>query len=307
MPHRKLIKDRDACFEIDAITRVIKNMTPSKITLMQYDHDSERFTFTLPKVIEGHDMMECNKVEVHYINGDNPGVYTVTDLQVDTEDESKVKCSWLLSQNATKEKGSLRFSLRFSCVADDGTIVYAWNSAIFQGISITEGLYNSKVIVEQYADVLEQWKKELEESGGSGGDTDFVVTGASFHVSAPNVPTPCNFSHTYEDIYEAFSNGKEIRCKAGISDDMFEANLTRINESEAVFVTPDFINGYTVLVWFGRGAGTTAMITIVPAGNDADMSNYYTKTEIDSMLGDIDAALDGIISMQNSYIGGGSV
>lgn len=175
MPHRKLIKDIDPCFVIDPITRAIKNASATKTTIMQYDHNSERFTFTLPKTIEGHDMMECNKVEIHYINIEsstkeqNDGVYTVTDLQADAEDATKLKCSWLISQNATKLSGSLNFLLRFSCVAEDGTIEYAWNSGIFAGISVTSGLYNSEVIVEQYADVLEQWKKELENSGGGGG------------------------------------------------------------------------------------------------------------------------------------------
>ena len=180
MPHRKLIKDKDPCFVIDPITRAIKNTSATKTTIMQYDHNSERFTFTLPKTIEGHDMMECNKVEIHYINIEsstkeqNDGIYTVTDLQPDTEDATKLKCSWLISQNATKLSGSLNFLLRFSCVAEDGTIEYAWNSGIFAGISVTSGLYNSEVIVEQYADVLEQWKKELENSGGGGGAVSSV-------------------------------------------------------------------------------------------------------------------------------------
>lgn len=176
MPHRKLIKDKDPCFVIDANTRTIKKQTVNRKTLMQYDHNSERFSFLIPKSIEGHDMMECNKVEVHYINIDAltmeqfSGVYTVTDLQTDTEDAAMLRCSWLISQNATNLSGSLNFLLRFACVAEDGTIEYAWNTEIFTGISVTSGIYNSEVIVEQYADVLEQWKKELENSGsGSGG------------------------------------------------------------------------------------------------------------------------------------------
>lgn len=36
----------------------------------------------------------------------------------------------------------------------------------------------------------------------------------------------------------------------------------------------------------------------------ANLDNYYTKGEIDGIVGDIETALDNIIAMQNSYIGG---
>ena len=40
---------------------------------------------------------------------------------------------------------------------------------------------------------------------------------------------------------------------------------------------------------------------------NVDLSNYYTKAEIDTMIGDIDVALDGVIAIQNELIGGESV
>ena len=39
----------------------------------------------------------------------------------------------------------------------------------------------------------------------------------------------------------------------------------------------------------------------------ADKSSTYTKTDIDSKMGDIETALDSIIAIQNSLIGGDSV
>lgn len=162
MSHNKKIIDDDPCFEIDAITRAIKNLSSSKITVMQFDHNSERFTFTLPRYIEGHDLMECTKAEVHYINVDVPDIYTIDDIAVDSEDESKVKCTWLLSNNATSKVGGLQFLLRFSCIADDGSIEYAWNTGINKDVSISTGIFNADVIVEQNPDALAQMEKELE-------------------------------------------------------------------------------------------------------------------------------------------------
>lgn len=162
MAHTDIIKDSDKCFEIDPITRVIRNASPTKTTIIQFDHNSERFTFTLPRFIEGHDMMECNRVEVHYLNGATPGVYEVDDLKISAEDENKVTCSWLISQNATQYTGALHFLIRFSCVEADGTIKYVWNTDIFKGINVITGMFNSNIIVEQHADVLEQWKSIID-------------------------------------------------------------------------------------------------------------------------------------------------
>lgn len=166
MSHSTIIIDKDPCFEIDAMTRAIKNMSSAKTTVMQFDHNSERFSFTMPRHVEGHDMMECTKVEVHYTNIDaatkerTDGVYEVADLAIDAEDDEKITCSWLLSQQATGRAGNLSFLLRFSCVQEDGTIDYAWNTAVFSGISVTAGMNNGDAVLEDYVDVLEQWKKE---------------------------------------------------------------------------------------------------------------------------------------------------
>ena len=166
MAHIHSVYDSDLHFAISPMTRAIKNMSTQKTTLIQHDHNSERFTFEIPRYIEGHDMSTCNAVEIHYLNIDantkatNEGVYKITDLQISPEDESVVICSWLISQNATMLIGSLNFLVRFACVTD-GMLDYVWNTAVFTGIAISPGIYNSEVIMEQYADVLTQWEEKL--------------------------------------------------------------------------------------------------------------------------------------------------
>jgi len=168
MAHNHSIYDTDRNFQIDPVTRVISNPS-NKITLIQYDHNSELFGFEIPRYIEGHDMSLCNRVEVHYINigakSQNTGIYEVTDLQVLPEDEDVVTCTWLISQNATQLVGSLHFVVRYACVEDDGTISYNWNTAIYSGVKIYSGIHNTEHIVEQYADILEGWKQDLYAEG----------------------------------------------------------------------------------------------------------------------------------------------
>ena len=69
--------DFDNCFMVDPFTREITSKKPQKNVLIQNDHNSERFTFEVPRFIEGRDISKCNTVRVYYRNGKNNGVYTV--------------------------------------------------------------------------------------------------------------------------------------------------------------------------------------------------------------------------------------
>ena len=177
MSHIHNVNDSDNKFIVDGISRAIKNASASKTTVMQFDHNSEVFTFEIPRYIEGHDMTECNRVEVHYLNIDTAtkeereGIYLVDDLAVSTDDETKLTCSWVISQNATGLVGSLNFLLRFICLTDD-VIDYVWNTAIHSGIYVSKGIYNSDIVAEQYIDTIKAWENRLavvENSIGSSG------------------------------------------------------------------------------------------------------------------------------------------
>ena len=176
MAHLHSVYDSDSHFKIDSVTRAVKNASQTKTMVVQRDHNSERFTFEIPRYIDGHDMSTCNVVQVHYINIDSKtakdeepltysGVYEVDDLQISPDGDDVVICSWLISGNATQYVGNLSFVVRFACTSDDGTIDYAWNTAKHTNVYVTEGIYNGDVIAEEYADILAQWKQELIDAG----------------------------------------------------------------------------------------------------------------------------------------------
>ena len=190
MAHKHTVTDGDKYFVIDPVTRKITNSS-EKLTLMQRDHNSERFTFSIPKMVDGHDMSSCNSVKVHYLNVElaelvkedeeetnaksneekeifyeptgnvYAGLYESTDIAVDASDKEKVICSWLISRNATQYFGELNFCVRFACVASDGTEDYGWSTDIYTGVKIIDGIYNTDIIAEEYPDILEQWRQEL--------------------------------------------------------------------------------------------------------------------------------------------------
>lgn len=172
MAHAHIVKDSDNHFIIDPITRQLSSNS-KKTILIKTDHNSEQFTFELPRYVEGHDMSTCNKVEVHFLNINsktrqtNPGVYNVVDFAVDAEDNTKVLGTWLVSREATKYPGSLNFVIRFACMSADDVEDYSWNTAIYTGISITDGICNTETITEDYVDIFRQWLDALELAAGS--------------------------------------------------------------------------------------------------------------------------------------------
>ncbi len=166
LEHRHYVFDSDPHFSIDPITRVITNQSKEKTKLIQYDHNSERFTFEIPRYVEGHDMSLSNRVEIHYINisgsstDKNEDVYICEDKQLNEENGDKVVFSWLISRNATIYAGKLNFLVKFICSEED-KITYAWNTAIFTDITIANGMNNGEPIVEEYSDILQQWYDKL--------------------------------------------------------------------------------------------------------------------------------------------------
>lgn len=173
MAHAHIVSDSDNHFVIDPISRQLSSNS-KKTILMKTDHNSEQFTFELPRTVEGHDMSTCNKVEVHYINinsktrQQSAGIYNVVDFGIDAEDDTKVLGTWLVSREATKYAGSLNFVLRFACVSADEVEEYSWNTAIYAGITIADGICNTETVVEDYVDILRQWLDTIEMAGSSG-------------------------------------------------------------------------------------------------------------------------------------------
>lgn len=173
MAHTHDVIDYDNHFVIDPVTRAIDNKS-GKLILMQNDHNSERFTFEIPRYVEGHDMTLCNVVQIHYNNissnrrYQNSDIYPVTDVEAvkpDPEIEDAVETcigSWLVSMNATTFDGTLEFIVRFACVDSKGTIEYQWFSNIYNLIQVDKGIYNIDV-VSNYddKDILAQWKQEI--------------------------------------------------------------------------------------------------------------------------------------------------
>lgn len=173
-------------FRIDPETRkVVLDSSSAKITLMQYDHNSEQLTFVMPRFIEGHDMKLCNKVQIHYTTSTSstPSIYEVRDVsecifEDGTETTEGLTFTWTISQNVTRSSGTVTFVVRFECTTsetvmkydeDEGREVekeiikleYAWSTYFNSDIQVLSGMNNGQTIIEQNIDLLEQWRNDI--------------------------------------------------------------------------------------------------------------------------------------------------
>lgn len=179
--HSHPVPDTDTYFVIDPITRKIENTNRKKSVVMQYDHNSERFTFELPRYIDGHDMLECTSITVNVdnieavesnnvevieprINSDAPDM---TDLQINPEKPDTVISSWLISRNLTQLAGILSFSIEYKCVDSSGNVVYEWSTDKYEEIEVKSRKKNGEAAVIEHTDLLEQWRSQIFGAGDS--------------------------------------------------------------------------------------------------------------------------------------------
>ncbi len=155
------VSDSDTRFILDPITARWSTASEKK-TIVQGSHNAERFTFEVPRFIEGHDMSLCNSVQVHYDNievktkNKSGDVYECCDMHLEDE---KLVFTWLISKNATKYRGSLEFTVTLKCVAD-GSLEYEYPTETYDKLRISRRTENGEAVKEAFSDLLSSWKTE---------------------------------------------------------------------------------------------------------------------------------------------------
>lgn len=215
--HDRIIVDAndDAHFIINTVTRAISlSGSPNKkLTIMQFDNKSERYSFDIDKVIDGHDLTKCNNVQIHFKNiGSNrqqyASTYKVEDIKVNPSDENKITFTWLIGGECTQFSGVLGFLVSFECLDDKANLLYRWSSSVFNGIQVTAGMDNDDIVFELYSDDLLKWQTEMESEYIPNLvdlcyiNRDFATSeevGRIFLVSNPDAPTPVVIV-SYEEV-----------------------------------------------------------------------------------------------------------
>lgn len=163
--HNHVLIDDDPHFSVDIDTRSIMYMSADKLILVRGDHNSEKYTFEIPKNVDGHDLSKCTKIELHYINISSENTDTRISgfddvLSSVICDENTLSFEWTIPNAATQYVGSLSFAIRFFCKEEDNT-VYAWHTIPFTGVVVSATINSYEDYVEQYYGIIEQWHAQL--------------------------------------------------------------------------------------------------------------------------------------------------
>ena len=229
--HTHDVYDTGKCFEINGISRFIKETSSTKLVLVQGDHKSEVVTFQMPRYIDGHDMLLCNKIRVHYINietGTNnksADIYEVTDLALCEECEDILTFTWTVEAPATKYYGPLSFLIKFECTEGEN-ILYQWNTAKYVGVNVLSGIDNSEDFVDKYSNVLEEWYNKLTR----GADSFEELTEQSLNTIQDETDAAIDaIKKCSDDTYQEFAIAADARAKR-VLEDMPES-YDALNES----------------------------------------------------------------------------
>lgn len=172
--------DDDIHFIVDPITREITYDSETPLVIMQKDNNSEKITFEVPRIVDGHDMASSNEIEVHFTNtgveGESKSYRKIpsTDVKEKNTDPSTLELVWTIPDEATLFVGQLYFALKFRCTEtsvqekedENGNPfeveitknTYVWNTKRYPGIPIIEGLDNEEAVqVDSYDHIANQF------------------------------------------------------------------------------------------------------------------------------------------------------
>ena len=257
--HDHNVSDPDNYFVIDPDTRQISNLSQSPNVLMQNDHNSEVYTFEIPRFVEGHDMLSCDRVRLHYINVEQSSsrkykdVYEMSDLRVNPKDTSTLISTWTIKRQATQYVGNLSFVIQYICVDETMTgenvsnISYEWHTDIYKDIAIRETINNSEAAVIEYTDILEEWYQLL--FGMEDSLVARVVEAADEQKAAIELKGETVLASIPEDYTTTHNMADEaLRKKANVIEETAAGKAILVNDSADAYLLGLNLYGKTTQV-----------------------------------------------------------
>lgn len=104
------------------------------------DKDSNIVSFSLPRLIDSHDISGCASHKVYWrnIETQKEGEFTIKDIKT-SDGEDTVLLGWLISDEVTDEAGEIEYSLEIEDFDSAGQLIYSWNTIYGSGLMVIEG------------------------------------------------------------------------------------------------------------------------------------------------------------------------
>lgn len=147
----------DTTLVIDNYLRTIN--IPKSITNLGVESDDDvlRLNFRMPRYLDDTDLSPF-PIRINYLNARGESdAYTVNDKVVTS---SHITFSWLVGPTATAYKGNTKFNVCMKILNGEGYVDREYNTTVAT-LPVLEGLEVDERIVEEYSDILEQWRQQL--------------------------------------------------------------------------------------------------------------------------------------------------
>jgi len=141
--------------DLDSRTIII----PKTVTNIGVESDDnvEVMHFKLPRHHCNVDLSTF-KIQINYLNAKGGGdLYEVKNAVIS---EDLITFDWVVGRNAVTYKGNVTFNVCLKELDEDGEVVREFNTTIAT-LPVLPGLETGEKVVQEYADVLEQWRSEL--------------------------------------------------------------------------------------------------------------------------------------------------
>lgn len=221
----------DTTLVIDNYLRVIQ--IPKRITNLGVEHDGEVLTlnFKMPRYLDDTDLSNF-AIRINYINANGDSdAFTVNDNKKTVTTEH-ILFSWLVGPTATAYKGETKFNVcmkTMKTVDGQHVIDKEYNTTV-ASLPVLEGLEVDDTIVQQYSDIIEQWRQEL-----FGTEQSLMTTinsareKAEKFIELKGEEVLATIPEVYQETSEAAQEG--IRTKADAIKSTAEGELIRVSDS----------------------------------------------------------------------------
>lgn len=205
----------EECFLIDLATRTISIPKSVPVLGVESDEDVMRVKFKLPRFYYHSDFSKFI-IGVNYVNAQ--GVkdrYEPDDIVVGSD---YITFSWVVSRLAAITAGNVTFSLclKKMSMTEPGVTDDEFNTTPAT-LPIIKGLEVSQAIVQEYSDVLEQWRQQLFGFGDTLEQRIVAATEAQIAaIEAKGAETRDTIPDDYNKLYDMANDAVRTRANAVI-------------------------------------------------------------------------------------------
>lgn len=234
-------------------------------------------------------------VFINYQNGSTKDRYAVTDL---TQDGEYVNFSWTLGANATKKQGKTFFVV-CAVITEDEDVQQEWNTEL-AFFNVNKGLECETQPSEDMEDLFAQLTAMVEENASDitaleGSKQDKLIAGDNITIQGNVISASSSVDAYTKAETDALLDEKQDVLTAGAGISISEQNVISATAGiniEVVQALPSTGDTQTIYLVPNSGSAPNIYDEYIYVNNawekigttDVDLSNYYTKTETNTLL-----------------------